>query len=234
MELLAGETAADALQRRKKLSIFEAVRVALGVLDALELAHAAGVVHRDVKPENIMLTEGGVKLIDWGVAWVIGAASESSTAGTPSYMAPEQLRGAALDGRADLYALGVVLYELLAGEAPFRGDRFADVALRQLHAPPPDLRARRADAPPELARLIAALLEKDPAERPSLDETRAQLAALDEADPDLSIEIEIDLEDDDEEEEYSDYAVELPRAPRPNVRVPHGPCTTISGEISCR
>ena len=142
MERLDGESLAERMSRGP-LQLTEAVNVALGILAALEALHRRGVVHRDVKPANIFLTPHGVKLLDFGLARVLDAESQTrltqpgTILGTPRYMAPEQVRSAAVDERADIFALSAILYEMLTGVAPFAADSIAGTLEKILHADPP-------------------------------------------------------------------------------------------------
>ncbi len=141
MELVEGESLSDRLARRRFPSAPEALEMVAQVADALGAAHALGVVHRDVKPGNIMLTRGGqIKVADFGVAKAIGEQTDLTRTGTvigsPAYMAPEQVRGEALDGRADLFSLGVVLYELLLRRKPFPADTVTTLIYQILHDDP--------------------------------------------------------------------------------------------------
>jgi serine/threonine protein kinase len=171
-EWLDGETLRERLQRGR-LSAAESIGIAWRVADALSVAHAARVVHRDVKPSNIMLVDGDldqVKLIDFGVAQDAAdgcrLTKSGESVGTPYYMAPEQIRGLAeIDGRADLFALGCVLYESLTGERAFEAENELEVWLKILLTPPPPLRSRQ-PLPPSLVALIARLQAKQPAARP--------------------------------------------------------------------
>ena len=192
-----GGTLRERLARGGALPLGEAVRVLREVADALAHAHARGVVHRDVKPENVLLGEGGAVVADFGIASAVaratlggptlggaaaGAAADDAPApnaviGTPGYMAPEQaLPDAPADHRADLYALGVVAYELLAGAPPFGGATPQALVAAHRAAAPPPLAARRPDAPAPLAALVTRLLAKRPEDRPP--SARAVLDAL--------------------------------------------------------
>ncbi len=151
-------------------SIDETISVARQVCTALEHAHAHGIVHRDLKPENVLITPDGVaKLGDFGLARSIASrlTSEGTVVGTVFYLAPELALGQAYDGRADLYALGVMLYELTTGRLPFMADDPLAVISQHLHAPAVPPRARDEGIPPALDALILRLLSKDPEERPA-------------------------------------------------------------------
>jgi serine/threonine protein kinase len=160
-ELLRGETLADRL-RRGRLPLREAVSVATDVARVLAHAHAARIVHRDLKPANVFLCEDGtVKVLDFGLAHLFGRAGAVS-GGTPTYMAPEQWRNEPGDERTDLFALGVLLHEMVTGRVPYGASR--EMAEATEPGPPPQL--PEDGGPPALRRLAAALLEKDPADRP--------------------------------------------------------------------
>jgi len=179
MELVDGETLAARL-RRGALPIDQALTVGIEIAEALAVAHGAGVIHRDIKPANIMLTRSGVKLLDFGLARLhrtLGVGHpdgqdanghpirSSGIAGTLPYMAPEQLRGTASDARADLFAFGAVLYEMLAGRAAFDATSEADLIVEIVEREPAPLSTRQPLTPPRLERLIATCLAKDPDER---------------------------------------------------------------------
>jgi serine/threonine-protein kinase len=172
MEFLDGETVRDRLERRGKLSVGEAVRIAQGTLLGLAAAHAIGVIHRDVKPANVFLTRtGGVKVLDFGIAQTRIEGMPKITGrglaiGTPRYMSPEQAAGERADARSDVYAVGLLLYEMLAGEGPF--DDLSDATqqmLAHLHRPPRRL-SQIVDIPPSLEAVIERALSKRPAQRP--------------------------------------------------------------------
>jgi len=190
MPYVVGETLRARLARDGALPIPAVVRVARDVARVLSHAHRSGVVHRDIKPENILIGEDGDALVaDFGIAKALAAATAGGPGpltsvgfalGTPAYMAPEQALGdPATDHRADLYALGVVLYEAVAGSHPFAGRTAqALVAAHAAEAPEP-LSRRRATVPPDLAALVMGLLAKDPADRPpSADAVLAQLEGV--------------------------------------------------------
>jgi serine/threonine-protein kinase len=177
MPLVAGESLGRRLARGGALPLGEAVHVLRAVASALAYAHACGVVHRDVKPDNVLLSAGGVPVVtDFGVARAIAVARAGAddgaeaglVAGTPAYMAPEQAAGdPAADHRVDLYAYGVLAYELLTGATPYAGRTGVARLTAQLTEPPPPIGARRPDLPPRLAGLVTRCLAPDPAHRPA-------------------------------------------------------------------
>jgi serine/threonine-protein kinase len=179
LEFIQGQDLCTRLFHEKPFSAARATKIALEVAQALVAAHGAGVVHRDLKPDNIMLIERGgdrdyVKVVDFGIA-KIPVPGQALTAigsvfGTPDYMAPEQARGAAVDARTDLYTLGIVTYEMLMGKPPFESENLSEVILAQIMNPPPALPAT---VDPELAAVVMQLLEKDPNKRV---QTAAELA----------------------------------------------------------
>jgi serine/threonine-protein kinase len=169
MELVEGGTLADLLSRDGRLTPEQAVKIAADLADALNHAHARGIVHCDVKPQNILLTRDGVpKLVDFGVArtaWDRPLDGSTSPRGTAAYVAPEQALGQLLDGRADLYALGAVLYEMLAGRPPFIGESFAAVVSQRLVADPIPLQSLRPGLRRELTEAVARALAREPDDR---------------------------------------------------------------------
>ena len=183
MELIEG-TSVAALLAGGPLPIDQAVNVARQICDALAAAHGQGVVHRDIKPANILLTTTGtVKVCDFGIARLTHQQQTDLTApqtaiGTSAYMAPEQASGAVVDARTDLYALGCVLYAMVAGHPPFTGDNPLTVMWQHLHQPAPSVGSLRPDTPADLDALISRLLAKNPADRPATaTEVRVRLAA---------------------------------------------------------
>jgi serine/threonine-protein kinase len=169
MELLQATTLRQLIDERGTIDPDTTMRIGLRLLDALEAAHRAGLVHRDVKPSNILLCDDGrVKIADFGIAKADDQTEltrDGSLIGTASYLAPEQLTGSDVDARADLYALGLVMYECLTGRVPFEGDTGAAVALARLHTTPVDPRRLRSDVPPRLADALMRSLERDPDDR---------------------------------------------------------------------
>jgi tRNA A-37 threonylcarbamoyl transferase component Bud32 len=189
MECLKGTPLDTFLARHGRLQPSEAFSILDEVLSALSAAHAAGVIHRDLKPNNIFLVQQAdgtryIKLLDFGIAKAVAPSEDSPhTAtgvllGTPEYMAPEQVRSKAVSPQTDLYSLGVVAFKLLTGQLPFTGDR-VEVLLAQASDPPPLPSQLTPDLPPGIDRLISWLMAKNPAERPgSADEVRRAMAEL--------------------------------------------------------
>lgn len=172
MELLEGEELIARVKRDNPLPLPFVLQVGCDLADAVSAAHDQGVIHRDLKPHNVFLARQGryrdvVKVLDFGLAKDVGGRVDSPLTrttdvfGTPVYMSPEQLRNAKhVDHRADIYALGVIIYEALAGEPPFVASNLTDLVLKIALEDPPPLEARRRDVPPELARIIERALSK--------------------------------------------------------------------------
>jgi eukaryotic-like serine/threonine-protein kinase len=184
MELVVGTTLARLLRNEGPLPLAKAVDVAIQVADALACAHSHGVVHRDVKPANILLREDGhVKVADFGIAkaGVGGDLTRTGVVmGTAKYLSPEQVSGNPADAGSDIYALGIVLYEMLSGTPPFIGDTELSTAVARLTAAPGSLRDRRPDIPRSLEAVVLRSLARDPAARyQSAEELRASLLAVD-------------------------------------------------------
>ncbi len=190
MELLVGETLLDRVRREGPLPLADAALLVRQIAAALTAAHAVGVVHRDLKSGNVILVdrkEGGQKAIvtDFGLAHVLGGSDDQRSlsgsggiVGTPGYMAPEQVEGGPLSPRTDLYALGVVMYEMLTGKLPFEGTTPLSIATKRLTTPPPSPRRLRPDLPPRWERAILACLARQSSARPA--SPRAVLELLEE------------------------------------------------------
>src|SRR5829696_3068618 len=182
MQLVDGKSLRQLLDVQTRLSPELTIHIGTCVASALDAAHHAGFVHRDVKPGNILVTsDGRVLLTDFGIAKGLDANDRDLTSddvmmGTAKYLSPEQVRGRRLDGRADLYSLGLVLYECLAGRVPFLGQSDADTALARLQRDPTDLNRLRPTLPTGLVELIHRTLARNPAHRPATGaELRAEL-----------------------------------------------------------
>jgi serine/threonine protein kinase len=186
MGYVEGATLRDRLDTAKQLSVAETLRFACDVLEALDHAHGRGIVHRDVKPANVVLSSEGAVLLDFGIARAVAASGNDQltrsgiAVGTSAYMSPEQIAAAKkIDHRCDLYSLGCVLYECMAGEPPFVNRNEAVVLQLHLTEPAPDVRKLRPDAPPFLASTIARALAKSPGDRwPSALAMRDALAEV--------------------------------------------------------
>jgi tRNA A-37 threonylcarbamoyl transferase component Bud32/TolB-like protein len=171
MPFVEGESLRARLDREKQLPLEDALTIAREAGDALAYAHCREVLHRDVKPENILLESGHAVIADFGIARAMSAAGEKITAtgvalGTPSYMSPEQIAGdPCLDGRCDVYSLGCVLYEMLAGEPPFGGPNAQAIFARRMTEPVPSVRSGRENIPESVDRVITKALARAPADR---------------------------------------------------------------------
>jgi tRNA A-37 threonylcarbamoyl transferase component Bud32 len=169
-EFVEGENLKELIVRSGALPVRRAVELAIAVADGLTFAHERGIVHRDIKPQNVLLSTGGaVKVTDFGIARSLevdrGVTQTGTVVGTGEYLSPEQASGGAVTPATDVYSLGVVVWEMLTGRVPFEGDNFVAVALRHVNEAPPDIRDFRSDVPPRLAAAIDKALEKDPARR---------------------------------------------------------------------
>jgi len=184
MDWLDGISLAQRLERERPLPLAEAAWILDEAIDAVAAAHAAGVVHRDLKPPNIFLARRGattrVVVLDFGIAKLSGIIREETATGilmgTPAYLAPEQARTSQVDHRADIYALGVVAFEMLAGRRPFSGADAESVVGKHIAMEAPRLADHAPGLPPPVAGVVAAMMAKDPAARPALDEVRRVLA----------------------------------------------------------
>jgi serine/threonine-protein kinase len=168
MPYVKGETLRQRLVRERQLPVNEALQIAREVADALGYAHSSNVVHRDIKPANIVVTaDDRVKILDFGVAKVSdwNLTRKGAVLGTLSYMSPEQASGELVDHRTDLWALGAVLYEMLAGKAPFGGETSKGLVMAILNRDPVNLTVLRPGLAPELVAVVDRLLQKEPARR---------------------------------------------------------------------
>ena len=192
MQLVEGRSLRQVLDSQKRLGPELTIHIGASVAAGLDAAHAAGFVHRDVKPGNILVTEDGrVLLTDFGIAKGLDGVEDDLTSdnvmmGTAKYLSPEQVRGHKLDGRADLYSLALVLYECLAGRVPFLGQSDADTALARLQRDPTDLAHLRPTLPISLVNLIHRTLARNPAHRPATGgELRQELMNVDTTPPQI-------------------------------------------------
>ncbi|HET7725541.1 MAG TPA: Stk1 family PASTA domain-containing Ser/Thr kinase [Propionibacteriaceae bacterium] len=171
MELVVGHTLRDVLREGRKILPERALEMTMGVLDALQYSHQAGIIHRDIKPANVMLTSTGqVKVMDFGIARAVADTSASMTQtaaviGTAQYLSPEQARGETVDNRSDVYAAGCLLYELLVGEPPFKGDSPVSVAYQHVRELPVRPSLLDSVITPEMDAITLKALEKDPDNR---------------------------------------------------------------------
>ena len=175
MRCIDGPSLRQLLATHRRLSVGDAARIARQVADALAYAHSHDIVHRDVKPDNILIDRTGHVLVtDFGIAKAAQAAqggtgeqltTEGMIIGTPQYMSPEQAAGDKVDGRSDIYSLGIVLYQMLSGAPPFDGDSSASILAKQLTQAPSPIRQARSDVSEELAFVLERMLAKNPARR---------------------------------------------------------------------
>jgi serine/threonine protein kinase len=195
-EYIDGENLKEHVVRQGRLDVREALEIAMEVARGLAFAHEQGLIHRDVKPQNILLNgDGRAKVTDFGIARTLdvdGMTQTGTVLGTSNYIAPEQASGQRVDAHSDVYALGAVLYELLAGEVPFPGESFVAVAMKHMHEPAPNLLDVRGDVPLRVAAAVDRALEKDPEQRfPTMDTFAAELEAclgeLDQPDGDATM-----------------------------------------------
>jgi eukaryotic-like serine/threonine-protein kinase len=187
-ECVEGENLKQLLERTGPMNVRDALVLGLQMARALAFAHGRGLIHRDVKPQNVLLnSDGQAKMTDFGIAREVdvqGVTITGTVVGTSEYIAPEQARGQQVDAQTDVYSLGVVLYELLTGSVPYEGDNFVTVALKHVNEPVPRVLERRPDVPPRVAMAVERAMAKSPADRfdsmqELVDELEACLAELD-------------------------------------------------------
>jgi eukaryotic-like serine/threonine-protein kinase len=182
-EYVDGSDLAARLVKGPPLTLGEALRMMREASVGLDFAHRHGIVHRDIKPHNMLLDgEGRLKISDFGIAKLAGQTTEltvtGSVMGSPHYLSPEQIRGVPLDGRSDLFSLGVVIYELLGGRRPFEGDTIGTLVYQILHTEPPPVEELRPDVPPRLRAVVRRLLAKEPEDRfATAGEVASEIAA---------------------------------------------------------
>src|SRR3954454_19747056 len=191
-EYVDGESLKQLVDRAGPLPARRVVELGVQMADALAFAHQHGLVHRDVKPQNVLInSEGEARVTDFGIARSLdvehGVTQTGTVLGTSNYLSPEQARGQTVTPATDVYSLGVVLYELLTGEVPFPGETFVAVAMKHINEEPPSVLEKRPDTPARLVYIVERALAKDPADRfPSMDafaaDLRACLAAIGEPD----------------------------------------------------
>jgi serine/threonine-protein kinase len=181
MEFISGRRLDQKLREDGPPPLPEVLRLARQIAGAMAHAHGLGIVHRDLKPGNIILDGDQAKVMDFGISRIVDAGTLTTTyafLGTPKYAAPEAQMKASVGPAADRYALGIILFELLAGHAPFDGETPFEILHQHQHQPLPDLAALRPDLPPELADLVGRLGRKDPDQRPGDEEVIRVLEAL--------------------------------------------------------
>jgi serine/threonine-protein kinase len=218
MNLVDGRTLAEHLTARITLSPREVAEIVRHLASALASAHDAGIVHRDLKPENVIVVDDAacpVRIVDWGIAQATRAGDarltlDGSITGTPHYMAPEQIRGQVVDGKCDVYALGILAYELVTGATPFHGT-VMDVVAHHLTTMPRPLHLQSPQTPVWLSALVMSMIAKSPDMRPTMAEVVSALAKI----PDDAIVVEMvaDMEEDELASELDELIAELPLRP---------------------
>jgi serine/threonine-protein kinase len=218
MNLVDGCTLAAHLASRITLAPYEVAEIVRHLAGALSTAHDAGIVHRDLKPENIILVDDPacpVRIVDWGIAQATREGDarltlDGSITGTPHYMAPEQIRGHVVDGKCDVYALGILAYELVTGTTPFNGT-VMDVVAHHLTTMPRPLHLQAPATPVWLSALVMSMIAKSPDLRPTMAEVVAEHAKI----PEESVVVEMiaDMEEDEVDREVDELIAELPLRP---------------------
>src|SRR5437762_4915562 len=169
MEYVEGQNLKEILAQGRPLSFDEIGDIVAQVAEAIDFAHSKGIIHRDVKPANIIVLEGNrAKITDFGIAKIASGGNLTTTGqflGTPNYMAPEQIRGAPVDGRTDIFSLGICLYECLTHRKPFGGDSLTSISYKIVHEPFPPLHEINPTIPEGFADVVTHCLEKDPSKR---------------------------------------------------------------------
>src|SRR5215471_3949003 len=183
-EFLTGEDLDKKIKRSETLPLHRRIEILMAIADGLGYAHRHSIIHRDIKPAHIrILEDGSVKIMDFGIAKSLATAGNLTqtgiTLGTSAYLAPEQIRGETLDGRTDIFALGILAYELLTYRKPFRGEHLSTVLYRILNEAPEPVETVAGDVPPALAAVVRRAIEKSPDKRfPSMQDLLRDLHAL--------------------------------------------------------
>ena len=183
MEYVAGQTLRDIIRAEAPMAPTQAIDIAADIAAGLAAAHGEGIIHRDVKPANVLIAAGVAKVADFGIARAADGrgdlTSPGAVIGTATYLSPEQAQGLAVDQRSDLYSLGMVLYEMLTGRAPFRADSAGSVAYKQQRETPPPPSTDNPAVPPQLDAVVGRAMSFDPADRQgSAEELRGELLAV--------------------------------------------------------